>query len=192
MLAMFSTPTDWKSEAWWRNRPSEERLFHAHIPPRYSSHPSSPVTDLVSWEPGGNYLITGPSGAGKSLYAGRLLASLLSEHPVSGRWTEADDYVEMIKDSFNNDGELPEMYSNPHLVKMIKASFDVVVLDGLGQERRTDFAVHELGSLIRKRAEKMKSTIITTSMPVRELNARYGERIKSILSEYEVVKFGGR
>jgi hypothetical protein len=192
----FDTPLDWKSELWWRKRPAEERLYHLHLPKRISEGLPGPRGQEVTWPvystlPSG-VLIQGPSGSGKSLKAAALLQSLVLGRELSGRWVEADDYIDMIKESFNNDGLLPDMYSSPHLVKYIKGPFDVVVLDGLGEERLTDFAVHELGSLIRKRHDRMKCTIITSRLTLGDIKHKYGERLGTVLADFEVENMGGR
>jgi DNA replication protein DnaC len=111
---------------------------------------------------------------------------------VSGRWVEADDYIEMIKDSFDNDGLLPEMYSSPHVVKYVKGVFDVVVIDGLGEERLTEFASHELGSLIRKRFDKQKATIITSRLSLQDIKNRYGSRLANPLADFDLEVARGR
>ena len=189
----YETPLDWKSELWWRKRPVEERVFHLHLPPRIK-------TDLllssVAWPaydqlPAG-IVISGPAATGKSIKAAGILQRAVEEHEASGRWVEANDYVDMIKESFNNDGVLPEMYSTPHLLKYIKGGFDVLVLDGLGEEYKTDFASHELGSLIRKRFDRMKCTIITTQLTLPDIRAKYGDRLGTVLDEFELITTGAR
>ena len=92
----------------------------------------------------------------------------------------------MIKDSFDNEGLLPMEYSSPFMVKNIKGVFDVVVLDGLGDERLTEFAAHEIGTLIRTRYDKMLTTIVTTRLTIPEIKARYGERLASPLAEFDM------
>lgn len=184
----YTTPLEWKSEQWWRNRPIDERLFHMHLPPRLAGMPADvPDIDyLQNWQMGDSLLIYGQSGTGKSELAADVLDALVSRPLVSGRWVEADDYIEMIKDSFDNDGLLPEMYSSPHLVKYIKGVFDVVVIDGLGDERLTDFAKHELGSLIRKRHDRMKSTIITSRLSLADIRDRYDARLATVLADFSM------
>jgi DNA replication protein DnaC len=192
---MYTTPTEWKSENWWRNRSTDERLFHLRIPSRVMQESTrlaeagefAAVHGFVdNWKPGGNLFIQGHSGKGKSVMAAYLLGCIVSKHKVSGRWIEADDYIEMIKDSFDSDGVLPEMYSTPHLIKYVKGVFDVLVLDGLGDERLTEFAAHELGSLIRKRFERSKSTIITSRLGMADIKDRYGSRLASPLADFEL------
>jgi DNA replication protein DnaC len=180
----YSTPIEWKSEAWWRNRSKDERLFHMHIPKRIREnmdgwHHCPHNKELP------NLFIQGPSGCGKSLIAASTLKHLVSDHNCSGRWVEADDYIEMLKDSFDSNGVLPEMYSSPHLIKYIKGVFDVVVIDGLGEERLTEFASHELGSIIRKRYDKQKATIITSRLSIQDIKNRYGSRLANPLADFD-------
>ena len=189
----YETPLDWKSELWWRKRPTDERLFHIHLPKRIEAQlleKNSAVATNKNWTMPPSVLIQGPSGSGKSLRAAELVTSYVSTMELSGRWVEADDYIDMIKESFNNDGLLPDMYSTPHLVKYIKGPFDVVVLDGLGEERLTDFAVHELGSLIRKRHDRMKCTIITSRLSLGDIKHKYGERLGTVLADFDVETMG--
>lgn len=190
----YYVPLEWKSEAWWRNRPLDERLFHMHLPPRIREDLEAGAVDpyCTTWESGRSLLIAGTSGSGKSKKAADILDGLVRAHPISGRWVEADDYIDMIKDSFDNDGLLPEMYSSPHLVKYIKGVFDVVVLDGLGEERLTEFAAHELGSLIRKRFDRLKTTIITSSLSLVDIKHRYGTRLAAALADFDMVTTNGR
>ena len=188
---MFDSPQDWKSEIWWRNRPPEERLHHARIPPRIqrrledynaTPHPLS-ASDA-------GLLIRGDDSLFKSVMAAAFLRSTLEATNVkmSGRWIAADDYIDMIKDSFDSTGGLPAMYGNPHLIKYIKGVFDVLVIDGLGEERKTEFAAHELGSLIRRRYDNMKTTVITTRLTMSEIVDRYGDRVAVVLADYDMVK----
>jgi len=186
----FSTPTEWKSENWWRNRSVDERLFHLHIPKRIRENMED--WESVALKGDGNLFIQGASGSGKSLIAAKTLTTIIQNHKVSGRWVEADDYIEMIKDSFDNDGVLPEMYSSPHVVKYVKGVFDVVVIDGLGEERLTEFASHELGSLIRKRFDKQKSTIITSRLSLQDIKHRYGPRLANPLADFEFEVLRGK
>lgn len=194
MTQQFQTPTDWKSAAWWRNRPAEERLFHAKIPKRFSQIPTESISvpsQVVKWlqtfEPGSSLFIHGKSGVGKTVLAQLVLQELVTD-TASGRFVTADRYIEMLKDQFDNDNLLPEMYSSPYLIKYIQGTFDVVLLDGVGQERETDFATHEIGSLIRRRHEDMRTTIVTTTLGVTDFTRRYGERVTSAVVEMEKVK----
>jgi DNA replication protein DnaC len=186
----YTTPTEWKSENWWRNRPADERVFHLHIPKRIRENMED--WDSVPLKGDGNLFIQGASGSGKSLIAAKTLVDAVTSNKMSGRWLEADDYIEMLKDSFDNEGVLPEMYSSPHVVKYVKGVFDIVVIDGLGEERMTEFASHELGSLIRKRYDKQKATIITSRLSIQDIKNRYGTRLANPLADFEFEVLRGK
>jgi DNA replication protein DnaC len=189
---MFVTPTDWKSEKWWQNRSEQERLFHIRIPKRTESVgdvnlPSKVQAWVDTFNVGDNLLIHGRPGSGKTSLAATVARSLVRKYPVSARYVEADDYVDMIKESFEHGGVLPEMYSTPHLLKYIKSTFDVLILDGLGQERMTEFTSHVIANLIKRRYSSMKTTIIVSPYNVVDINRRYEQFTASALAEYEVV-----
>jgi len=193
----FPTPTDWKSENWWRNRSPEERLFHSKIPARLAQHDSDEVllsTEVLAWlqeyEPGSSLYIHGRPGTGKSTIAQEILRRLVVSHPLSGRFVSAERYLEMLKDQFDNENLLPSMYSSPYLIKYIQGVFDVLVLDGVGQERETEFANHETGSLIRRRYEDMRTVIITSTLTTMDFTRRYGDRVKSAVSDMTEIKVG--
>jgi DNA replication protein DnaC len=82
------------------------------------------------------------------------------------------------------------MYSSPYLIKYIQGVFDVVVLDGVGQERETEFANHEIGSLIRRRYEDMRTVIITSTLSTMDFVRRYGDRVKSAVMDMSEIRVG--
>jgi DNA replication protein DnaC len=136
---------------------------------------------------GDNLFIHGRSGTRKTTLAVGVTQELIKKYPVSARYVDADDYVEMIKESFDYGGQLPEMYSTPHLLKYLKSTFDVVIVDNLGQERRTDFSSHTVSGLIKKRFDQMRSTIIVSPFNVMDINRRYDQFTASALADYTVV-----
>lgn len=196
----YTVPTDWKSANWWRNRSLDERLFHTKIPNRWLSMKleeleidSEALQKVLSWArsytPGASLFLHGRTGSGKSVTGQAVLKEIISNHPLSGRFVSSERYIEMLKDTFESDaGLLPEMYSMPYLLKYIQGVFDVIVLDGVGQERETEFAVHEIGSLIRRRYEDSRSTIITTSLSQMDFIRRYGDRVKVAVMDMESIK----
>jgi DNA replication protein DnaC len=194
MAQQFTTPTDWKSAKWWNNRPLEERLFHCRIPRKWSALEAELPTEVSKWlesyEEGDSLYITGHSGSGKTAVAVHVARVLLSKS-LSGRFVNCEKYLEMIKDSFEHDGLLdPNMYSTPYLLRYIQSVYPVVLLDGVGHERETDFANHEVGSLLRRRNEDMRTTIITTHLNTMSFVRRYGERVSGCLSDMKVVNLG--
>ena len=191
MSQNFPTPTDWKSAAWWRNRSNEERLFHAKIPARFRNLevdiPPVAAHWINNYEEGNSLFIHGKPGTGKTVLAQEVMRHLIAKG-MSARFVSADQYIEMLKDTFDSDNLLPEMYSSPYLVKYVQGVFDVVLLDGVGQERETEFSVHEIGSLIRRRYENVRSVIVTTTLGITDFNRRYGDRVKSAVLEMGEVR----
>lgn len=198
-MTVGSPPTEWKSARWWQNRSLEERLTWAHLPPRWHSATytadrlsltnSYAIGEFLNAKSDSNGLfLYGPSGCGKTPTAVGLLRYILTSHKVSGRFITAERYVEMLKDQFDNDNELPEMYSMPHIVKYLKGVFDIVVLDAVGQERATEFSYHEIGSLLRRRNEDCRTTIVTTHLSPTEFIRRYGDRVASVLEDMTIVR----
>lgn len=189
MSKIQAPPTEWKSAKWWRNRSLEERIAWAHIPARWIDmdmrlHNPAATEWVAEFNPKcAGALVCGARQAGKTTTAIKMMTSVMADHQLSGRFVSSDRYVEMLKDQFDNDNQLPEMYAMPHLIKYIKGVFDVVVLDGLGEERLTEFAQHELGSLLRQRYEDCRSTIITTSLTSSDLVKRYGQRISGVIGD---------
>jgi DNA replication protein DnaC len=188
----FTTPTDWKSEKWWQNRSVDERLFHIR-PPKRAANPDSvliPPTAtkwIEDFQVGDNLLIHGRVGSGKTVLAVAVAQELVKRYAVAARYVDADDYVEMIKESFDYGGQLPEMYSTPHLLKYLKNTFDIVVLDNLGQERMTEFSSHTISGLIKKRFDQMRSTIIVSPFNIMDINRRYVQFTAHALADYTVV-----
>lgn len=188
---MVKEPLEWKSPQWWRNQPVENRLEFIRAPKRLrefttSAIPDWPIDMVEDFEVGKSYLLTGRAGGGKSIQAYMAACELVRTYQVSARFISAEQYIEMLKDSFDNDGLLPIEYSSPYTIKNIKGVFDIVVLDGLGDERLTDFAAHEMGTLIRTRYDKMLTTIVTTRLTMPEVRARYGERLASPLADFDM------
>lgn len=193
MIQQFSVPTDWKSEKWWNNRSPEERQFHLRIPKKWQSVDDLALPKAIQawvrdYQYGDSLYLYGPSGSGKTAIAQHVLKFLVRDQCLSGRFVSSEKYIEMIKDSFENDGLLPEMYSTPYLLKYVQGVYSILLLDSVGNERETEFSTHEIGSLIRRRNEDMRSLIITTTMNTVDFSRRYGERVAGSINEMTIVR----
>ena len=72
-------------------------------------------------------------------------------------------------------------------------SCDLLIIDDLGTEYTNAFVASQLFSCISERALNCRSTIISTNLSLRELQARYSDRIFSrITSSYEMCKLSGK
>jgi DNA replication protein DnaC len=93
-----------------------------------------------------------------------------------------------LRDSFRekaerSEREIIEHYSNVQLL----------VLDDLGAEKTSDFALQSLYIIIDKRYSEMRHTIITSNLSVDEIAGKVGDRIASrIAGMCRVIELKGR
>lgn len=190
---------DWKGPRYWKNRPVEERVKNMHIPKRFlpmtlDSYDKS-IGDydvhyaVTSWlknvnenaAKGDGLYLFGGTGVGKTHLAVGLLKEAVTNNQLSGYFIPATTYIEMMYDELNNDGSLPEEYANPYLSKYVRSVYDIVVIDGLGDENETEFTVRSMSNLLYQRINNNLPTIITSMYNPKKLTLRYGERFVSIL-----------
>ena len=69
---------------------------------------------------------------------------------------------------------------------------DLLILDDLGSEFKTQFTVSQIYNIINSRMLSSKPTIISTNLSLEEIESAYTNRIASrILSEYTLLQFDG-
>lgn len=194
--------TEWHSNKYWQNRPKDEKIKNLRIPARFADKSlknyDTDAGDTEAFDAVNNWcanatkhltegmglVLYGPTGVGKTHMAQGALVHVVSLNPRSGIFITSDRYVDMVYDEMRNDGELPEAYSDPFLMKYMRRTFDLLVLDGLGSERATtEFARNALISLIDNRYEEKLTTIITTALGPSDLGRIYGKRVLSLLQE---------
>lgn len=68
--------------------------------------------------------------------------------------------------------------------KMIDiTNVDILFIDDMGAEKMTEFVQEFVYSLLNRRYEKMKTTIIATNLTLEDFKERYGDRILSRVME---------
>lgn len=204
-MSVGKPPLDWKSSKWWANRSAEERLAWANIPKRYVTLqlselelPATVLRQANEWvdayveKKSAGLLITGGASSGKTALAQAIGKEVINRTPSMVYFLSSDRYVEMIKDSFDADnGELPEMYEMPWLIKYVRDVFHLPIIDSLGRERPTDFSQYELGALMRRRWEECRQMIITTSLSLIDVSARYGDSARAVLEDMDRIQIKG-
>ena len=191
--------TEWKGARYWKNRPVEERLKNARIPKRFElmtlDNYDKSIGDhdvhyaVMTWlkhidenvTNGTGLYLFGGTGVGKTHLAVGLLKQAIVAGTISGYFIPATTYIEMMYDELNNDGSLPEEYANPYISKYVRSVYDVVVLDGLGDENETEFTTRSISNLLYQRINANLPTVITSLYNPKKLTMRYGERFVSIL-----------
>jgi DNA replication protein DnaC len=93
-------------------------------------------------------------------------------------------------------GHTVAIYSCPRLLSVIRESIDgsgmldfldrlaqvdLLHIDDLGAERRTEWVLEQLYSIVNTRYEEQRATLITSNLTIEDLRAQLGERIVSRL-----------
>jgi len=107
----------------------------------------------------------------------------VASFPVGGFFITAEKFVEASYDEIRNDGELPDEYGNEYMLKYLNAVYDVVVLDGLGGEKKTDFTKSAITTLLNSRYEQKLLTIVTSEHSIASIGRLYSPRLASILQD---------
>jgi len=136
--------------------------------------------------PGGDrgLLLCGPCGAGKTHLAVAALRQMVLERGAKGLFAEFTRLLRSIQNGFDRRSETPSF-----AVLQPAIDADVLVLDDLGCQRATPWAMETLGLIINERYNGQRLTIITTNRvfdppPGEEsLAERIGERLASRLAE---------
>lgn len=175
-------------ERYERRRRAYER---AGIMPRYSDaeHPMAHECAELA-EGGSNLYICGGVGTGKTMLAAVTLR-ILVDHGVRVRLSSMWKILDAIKDGFKDGSDpLPE-YQRVRCL----------VLDDLGKESPTDFALERIFALVDERYNRMLPTIVTTQykpgMLIEHL-AKNGDKdtaiavVSRLRDGCEVVELGGR
>lgn len=161
------------------------------------------VTRLKAYESGG-LVLRGVTGSGKTH-----LAVALMKHVYERRWCRyCDEWIEAVKNG-GVGGNAPNLKMRfitvPNLLLEIREAFgnnskrserDLIeefaaepflVLDDLGAEKGSEFAVTTLYVLIDRRDAEMKDTVITTNLTQENIEEKLNARIASRLSGWERV-----
>ena len=111
-------------------------------------------------------IITGKSGVGKTHLAGAIANRLIETDKIvlMGRLTTLLDMIkETFRDNTKSENELIELYSN----------VDMIIIDDLGTERISSWALEKLYTIIQNRCENGLPIIITTRFNKEGLVARF-------------------
>lgn len=127
-----------------------------------------------------NLLFYGNPGSGKSFLSYCIAKELLDRgHLVV--YKTSDELITDLKDiRFNNNSYLHELLLN----------CDLLIIDDLGAEQKSDFATTEFFNLLNKRLLMKKKMIISTNLFLPNITQTYSERIYSrLVGEFKLFKF---
>lgn len=177
------------------------------VPPRYraiaETKPDFTLPDLTS---GRWVFLFGPAGCGKTHRAVEILHAHFARvgRPAPSSWRpwhhtrrpapgpqfiDWPCFLEAYRRSFGRDrgdgGELEEF----GMARLILENQEVVLLDDLGSERPTEFALDCVNVVISSRYNRkpFAPTIITSNLPLDAIATTYGDRIASRIREAALV-----
>ena len=126
-------------------------------------------------------IITGESGIGKTHLASAIANKLIENGRIVliGRLTTLLDKIkDTFADNTKSENELIELYSN----------VDMIIIDDLGTERISKWALEKLYTIIENRNENRLPIVITTRFDKKELLQRFNEGQDKILADAVINK----
>jgi DNA replication protein DnaC len=175
-------PVGWRHEV-------KERESRAGFPRRFmglllnqlddSEAKQQAIEYVMSYEAhkkeGRGLLIAGGTGAGKTQLAVSTARAIINKYLEWVKFTTVYDFLEAAKNF-----KAREERINPY-DSIINA--ELLVLDDLGADRLTDFAINELIALIDYRYREMRPIIVSTNLSKSDLSEYLNPRVTSRLSE---------
>lgn len=183
------TPTPEQQEKANRDK-RRRRAEYAGVPARFLDVEAESIDPALwnqcqGWENDGLFL-HGPPGVGKTHLAVALLKN--AKRTKGDRFVTVASLLMELRNSFrdgaaNNEMDIIERH----------ASANIIVLDDLGVERSSEFAILSLGIIVDKRYSELRPTIITSNLSLEEIAEKVGDRIASrIAGMCRVIEFKGR
>lgn len=149
----------------------------------WSAWKGDPRPDLLAWPrlvdeqedrlPPWAVVVYGPPGTGKTHVATAVFTDLLCRG-WAGKWFEVAEALEQVKDEMGDDER------DGRTMKVLRES-ELLLLDDLGAERQSDFALERMSLVLRHRYSRQLLTIITTNhsslTSLDEIDSRLSSRL---------------
>ena len=124
-----------------------------------------------------NLLFLGPTGLGKTFLCNCIAKEIL-DRGYSVLYLTAQELFKLFEESRFHREDMEDESKN---VLDTLLTVDLLVIDDFGTEVQNAFTAPDLFHIINTRYLNQKSTIISTNLPTKELQARYSDRIISRL-----------
>lgn len=133
---------------------------------------------------GKSLLISGPVGTGKTFLANCVAAALLQKDKFILYFTGVDLVSKIMECEFDHSG------TNDLLSALEEC--DLLIVDDLGAERGSEYAVSSICNLVDKRLRDGRKMLFTTNLTLEEIKARYSERLVSrLIGSFDGIRLTG-
>lgn len=140
------------------------------------------LTAALEWDCTRSVVLMGPVGTGKTHLAVAMASKALRRmRPV--RFVTTSDFLAELKARFGTDQVQPyfDAVANTH----------TLIIDDLGAEQDTEWAIAQLAQLVNRRYAKQLPTVVTTNLDYAAIKTVLGERTASRMSEWKWIFVGG-
>ena len=133
----------------------------------------------------GSLYLYGSTGVGKTFLSHCIAGEALQRGLGVLYFSAGDFFDELAGSAFERNGR-------GSAVKELISQSDLLVIDDLGTELTNAFTASALFRVINERISLRRSTVISTNLSLKELSAKYSERILSrITSDFTILKLTG-
>lgn len=127
-----------------------------------------------------NLLFFGNPGSGKT-YLSYCIAKELLDDGFLVVYKTSDELINNLKDiRFNGNSKL----------EVLLLDCDLLIIDDLGAEQKSDFVITELFNLLNKKLLRKKKMLVSTNLSLHDITKIYSERICSrLIGDFKLCKF---
>jgi DNA replication protein DnaC len=156
---------------------------------------------------GGDILLTGSTGCGKTHLAVAMSREKAlgmiqplrkpgqepdNKEPLTASFVTVPKLLMNLRASFNRRGRLPgdfiEGTASEQDIFDHYTYCDLLILDDLGAEKTSEYALSSIYTIIDERINYLKRTIVTTNLSLQEIEEKMDARLASRLSSMKVIK----
>ena len=158
-----------------------------HCPPGHRSALTAAKTVATSSLSSQGIFLTGPNGTGKTHLAVSILREFILYHSDSCRFIKIPPLLFEVKQAFKSNH-----YDSEDLLIKRFLNYDLLILDEIGVEKATPWALQTLYLIIDGRSSNLKKTVFTSNLTLQDIEDNIDARFASRIVEMcKVVKVDG-
>jgi len=143
---------------------------------------------IVRSFPENDMALSGMTGCGKTHLSVAILREMVINDTIQkgeARFTTVPRLLMEIRESFKEGS-----YESEKTIVDRYVDYPILILDDLGADRATEWAIETLYLIIDGRDSNLRPTLITTNLSVKDIEHHYGARIASRISGMRIINIG--